>query len=71
MRDVKDLIQTELPKAGFVDGPWKIYTERLKLVDADVISKDAFEHIKAEIFKVSDVELSNQQISSLMGVRAV
>ena len=26
---VKQMIEKDLPKPGFVDGPWKIYTERL------------------------------------------
>ena len=72
LRKVKELIQEELPKAGYVDGPWKIYTDRLnRLVNAEPISKEAFEHIRAEIMRVCEAELTDEQIVHLMGVKQV
>lgn len=67
---VKNFLAQELPKPGFVDGPWKIFTERLiELENAEAISEDAFQHIKTEILKVANVELTTEQIQSLMGVK--
>ena len=30
LKKVKEMIAKELPRPGFVDGPWKIFTDRLK-----------------------------------------
>lgn len=29
LRKIKELVKKELPRPGFVDGPWKIYTKRI------------------------------------------
>ena len=59
IHNVKQMIEEVLPKPGFVDGPWKIYAERLtRSAKAEPISQEAFEHIRAEIMRVSEVEFT-------------
>ena len=69
LRKVKDLIENDLPQPGFVDGPWKILAERLAFknkASSSSISPNALEHVRKEIFKVSNIDLTVEQVKKLM-----
>ena len=59
LREVKKLIENELPQLNFFDGPWKILAERLIYRNSNpAMTPEALEHIKKEIYKVSKVVLT-------------
>ena len=68
LRKIKELIKKELPRPGFVDGPWKIYTKRVTDQAIKFVSQEAIANVRKEIYKSTkgNILLSEVQIHKLI-----